>query len=109
MAARYGIEHVYDSVEALATDPAIDAIHVATPNNVHADQVRVALDAGKHVICEKPLGLNSTETGDLVARAAAAGVVNAVCFNIRFYPNCHQAMALVADGTVGEPLHFTHA
>lgn len=98
---------VYDSVAALAADPAIDAIHVATPNNVHAEQVRVCLDAGKHVICEKPLGLNSTETGDLVARAAASGLVNAVCFNIRFYPNCHQARALVADGTIGEPRLIT--
>ena len=94
---------VYESVEALAADPNIDAIHIATPNHVHAEQVRTVLDAGKHVICEKPLGLDSTETGDLVARAAAAGVVNAVCFNIRFYPNCHQARALVADGTVGKP------
>jgi predicted dehydrogenase len=97
------LPQVYDSVEALAADPAIDAIHIATPNNLHAKQVRAVLDAGKHVICEKPLGLNSTETKDLMKRAAAAGVVNAVCFNIRFYPNCHQARALVADGTVGEP------
>jgi predicted dehydrogenase len=94
---------VYDSVEAMAADTAIDVIHIASPNHAHADQVRICLDAGKHVICEKPLALNSTDTSDLVARADAAGLVNAVCFNIRFYPNCHQAMALVADGTLGEP------
>ena len=57
---------VYDSIEAMAADPTIDAIHIATPNNVHAEQVRIVLDANKHVICEKPLGLNSTETADLV-------------------------------------------
>lgn len=94
---------VYDSVEALAADPEIDVIHIASPNYAHADQVRTCLEAGKHVVCEKPLALNSADTADLVSRAAVAGLVNAVCFNIRFYPNCHQAMALVADGTLGEP------
>lgn len=101
------LPRAYESVAALAADPTIDAIHIASPNYAHADQVRICLDAGKHVICEKPLALDSRDTGDLVARAAAAGVVNAVCFNIRFYPNCHQARALVADGTIGEPRLIT--
>ncbi len=94
---------VYDSVEALAADPEIDVIHVASPNHAHADQVRAVLDGGKHVVCEKPLALTSEDTADLVARAAASGLVNAVCFNIRFYPNCHQAMAMVAAGEIGTP------
>lgn len=94
---------VYDSLADLAGDPEIDVIHIASPNYAHADQVRVALDAGKHVVCEKPLALNSADTADLVARADAAGLVNAVCFNIRFYPNCHQAMSLVASGDIGTP------
>ena len=97
------LPQVYDSVEALAADPDIDVIHVASPNHVHAEQVRVVLDAGKHVVCEKPLALNSQDTADLVARAGASGLVNAVCFNIRFYPNCHQARALVRDGSIGTP------
>ena len=97
------LPQVFDSVEALAAAPDIDVIHIASPNHVHADQVRICLDAGKHVVCEKPLALTSEDTSDLVARAAAAGVVNAVCFNIRFYPNCHQAAALVADGAIGSP------
>jgi len=97
------LPEVYESVEALAGDPDIDVIHVASPNHVHAEQVRIALDAGKHVVCEKPLGVDSTETADLVARADASGLVNAVCFNIRFYPNCHQARAMVAAGEIGAP------
>ena len=97
------LPEVYESVEALAADPDIDVIHVASPNHVHAEQVRIALDAGKHVVCEKPLGVDSTETADLVARADASGLVNAVCFNIRFYPNCHQARAMVAAGEIGAP------
>ncbi len=97
------LPQVYESVAAMAADPDIDVIHIASPNHVHADQARTVLDAGKHVVCEKPLALTSEQTADLVARAQEAGLVNAVCFNIRFYPNCHQARSLVADGEVGTP------
>lgn len=100
---------VYDSVEAVAADPNIDAVHVASPNHVHADQVRVLLEAGKHVVCEKPLALTSQDTAELVDRAESAGVVNAVCFNLRFYPNVHQAMAMVEDGQIGAPNYVTGA
>lgn len=102
-----GLPDVYDSVEALSADPDIDVIHVASPNHAHADQVRLALDGGKHVVCEKPLALDSTDTADLVARAEASGRVNAVCFNSRFYPANHQARAMVASGAIGEPRFIT--
>jgi predicted dehydrogenase len=98
---------VYESVEALAGDPEIDVIHIASPNHAHADQVRTVLDAGKHVVCEKPLALNVNDTADLMRRAESSGLVNAVCFNIRFYPANHQAMALVAAGEIGEPRLIT--
>ena len=98
---------VYESVEALSADPDIDVIHIASPNNVHADQVRICLAAGKHVVCEKPLALTSADAGDLVARAREAGVVNAVCFNIRFYPLNHQMAAMVRSGEIGEPRFVT--
>ncbi|MDJ0665058.1 MAG: Gfo/Idh/MocA family oxidoreductase [Acidimicrobiia bacterium] len=97
------LPRVYDGIEAMAADPEIDVIHIASPNYAHAGQARIVLDAGKHVVCEKPLALTSEETADLVARAATAGLVNAVCFNIRFYPNCHQARSLVASGDIGTP------
>ncbi|MGI9647229.1 MAG: Gfo/Idh/MocA family protein [Acidimicrobiia bacterium] len=102
-----GIDRIYDSVEEMAADPGIDIIHIASPNYAHAEQVRAVLAAGKHVVCEKPLALNSEDTADLVARASAAGLVNAVCFNIRFYPANHQAMAMVAAGEIGEPRFVT--
>ena len=102
-----GIDRVYDSVEEMAADPAIDVVHLASPNYAHADQARVVLGAGKHVVCEKPLALSSADTAELVALAAASGRVNAVCFNIRFYPANHQAMAMVANGEIGEPRLIT--
>jgi predicted dehydrogenase len=101
------LPRVYDDLDALLADPAIDVVHIATPNYLHAPQVTAVLEAGKHVVCEKPLALTSAETGDLVARAAASGLVNAVCFNIRFYPVCHQARQMVAAGDIGAPRFVT--
>jgi predicted dehydrogenase len=102
-----GLPPVYESVEALVENPEIDVVHIASPNHAHADQARLVLDAGKHVVCEKPLALDSADTADLVARASDSNLVNAVCFNIRFYPANHQAMAMVASGAVGEPRLIT--
>jgi predicted dehydrogenase len=102
-----GLPPVYESVDDLAADPKIDVVHITSPNYAHADQVRTVLDAGKHVVCEKPLALTSEDTADLVARAERARLVNAVCFNIRHYPLNHQAMAMVAAGDIGQPMFIT--
>jgi predicted dehydrogenase len=102
-----GLPPVYESVDDLAADPSIDVIHIASPNHAHADQVRVCLEAGKHVVCEKPLALAAKETADLVTRATETGLVNAVCFNTRFYPLNHHAMAMVRNGEIGEPRFIT--
>jgi predicted dehydrogenase len=96
------LPRVFESYESLLSDD-IDVVHVATPNHAHADQVRAALDAGVHVVCEKPLALTSSDTRDLVRRAGDSGLVAAVCFNIRFYPLCHQMRSMVAAGAIGEP------
>jgi len=100
---RANLPPAYPSYEALLADPGVDVVHVATPNHLHAPQVRAALEAGKHVVCEKPLALTSAESADLVRRAEATGLVHAVCFNIRFYPVCHQAREMVRAGEMGEP------
>lgn len=106
-AAAANLPHVFESVEALVADPDIDVVHIASPNHAHADQVRLCLDAGKHVVCEKPLAMTSQDTADLVSRADASGLVNAVCFNLRFYPICHQARVMVMNGDIGEPRFVT--
>ncbi len=102
-----GLPKVYDSLEAMVADDSIDVVHVTSPNYAHADQARLIIEAGKHVVCEKPLALSAADTADLVAGATAARLVNAVCFNIRFYPLNHQAMAMVAAGDIGEPILVT--
>jgi predicted dehydrogenase len=106
-AATAPLPPVVDSVEALVSDPSVDAVHVTSPNHLHAEHVRAALDAGKHVVCEKPLAVSAAESAELVERAAGAGVVNAVCFNLRFYPQNQNAAALVATGAIGEPRFVT--
>ena len=106
-AATAPLPPVVDSVDELLADPSVDAVHVTSPNHLHAEHVRAALAAGKHVVCEKPLGVSVAETAELVARADEAGVVNAVCFNLRFYPQNQNAAALVAAGAIGEPRFVT--
>jgi predicted dehydrogenase len=98
---------VYEDVESLVGDPRIDVIHIATPNNMHYQQVLKSLDAGKHVVCEKPLAVTSDQSAELVERAAAAGLVNAVCFNLRFYSHVLQSRAMVADGAIGSVNYVT--
>jgi predicted dehydrogenase len=94
---------LYDNIQAAAGDPKVDVIHVCTPNHLHYPMARVALEAGKHVICEKPLATSSKESGNLVKLARDRGVVGAVCYNLRYYPLCQQARALIRAGEIGIP------
>jgi predicted dehydrogenase len=92
---------VISSYEALLADEGVDVVHLTTPNHLHYEQVKQALSAGKHVVCEKPLAMTSEQSGELVELAAKSGLVHCTNFNIRFYPQVQQARALVADGAVG--------
>jgi predicted dehydrogenase len=97
-----GVPLAYTSLDALLDDPRVDVVHVTSPNHLHVPQVRQILEAGRHVVCEKPLALSATESADLVRLAASSGRVNAVNFNIRFYPLNQHARELVASGALGE-------
>ena len=105
-AQRFGLEFGYSSYEALLADPEVTIVHLTSPNRFHRDQVIQALEAGKHVVCEKPLGMDATETGELVNFAAAhPGQICAVAYNIRFYPVMLHLRSLIAAGEFGEILH----
>jgi predicted dehydrogenase len=101
-AGELGVERVYDSFDAMLADPGVDVVHLATPNYLHYRQARAALLAGKHVVCEKPLAMTTAESAELVRIAAETQRVNAVCFNLRFYPMVHQARAVVQSGELGD-------
>jgi predicted dehydrogenase len=100
-AAAKALAPVYRSYEDALADDRVDVVHLTTPNHLHYAQVKLALAAGKHVVCEKPLALTSTESGELVDLGERSGLVHCTNFNIRFYPQVQQARALVRDGALG--------
>ena len=85
-------------------DPAINAVHICTPNAQHFSMAKDALQAGKHVICEKPLTTTVAEAEELVSLATRQGVRNCVCHNLRYYPMVQQMRRLREDGDLGEIL-----
>jgi predicted dehydrogenase len=101
------IPKAYECYEDLLADPAVGVVHLASPNRLHFEQCRLALRAGKHVVCEKPLALTAAQTAELVALAEQTPVVAAVCYNVRFYPLCLEARQRIADGQVGTIYHVT--
>ena len=92
----------YAEVGALLEDPAVDVVHVCTPNHLHEELALAALAAGKHVVCEKPLALDVAGATRLAEAAAAAGRVAAVPFVYRYYPTVHEARARVSTGESGD-------
>ncbi|MFL6033930.1 MAG: Gfo/Idh/MocA family protein [Gaiellaceae bacterium] len=88
---------VYESYDALLADERVDVVHLTTPNNLHHPQVKAALETGKHVVCEKPLALTASESGELLELAERKGLVHCTNFNIRFYPMVQEARARTSD------------
>jgi predicted dehydrogenase len=104
-AAAAGLPAPYASLDELLADRRVDVVHVATPNHLHVPQVRAALAAGKHVVCEKPLATTAADSAELLREAEASGLVHCTNFNLRYYPLVQQARALVASGELGRPYH----
>jgi len=104
-AADYGAK-AYANYEALLADPAIHVVHITTPNDTHFTMARDAILAGKHVVCEKPLAMTTTETAELMELAEERPhLQTAVNYNIRFYPLCVEARSRVASGELGRLFH----
>ncbi len=101
-AAALNLPPAYESFEAMLGDPRVDVVHITSPNHLHFPQAAAALAAGKHVVCEKPLAMTSAESGELVRLAQATRLVNAVNFNLRFYPICRHLHQLVREGGLGD-------
>lgn len=96
------IRKIYADWRDLVADPAVNVVHITTPNYLHYPMAKAAIEAGKHVVCEKPLAMNSQESAELLQMARRAGVVHAVNYNIRFYPLCQEARVWAARGDLGE-------
>lgn len=99
---RFGFNRAGADWRAAVDDPGIDVIDVLVPNVLHHEVVMAAIEAGKHVICEKPLALTSALAADMVDAAESAGVVNQVGFNWRLTPAVQLAKKLIDEGRIGE-------
>ena len=95
-----------DLGELLASED-IDALHICTPNHLHAEIARATLERGVHVVCEKPLAVSTAESAAMVAAAAESGLVNATCYHVRGYPLIEHMRADIADGAIGD-VTFVH-
>ena len=100
-----GLPKAYVSYDEMLSDPEVEVVHITTPNRQHREMVIGALDAGKHVVCEKPLATSSLETSELVERARKnPTLVTAVNYNVRFYPLALHARDLLQRGAIGRVL-----
>jgi predicted dehydrogenase len=102
-AAEFAIPTAHPSYEALVADPEVDVIYVSTPHPFHAPGARLALEAGKHVLLEKPFTVNALEAREVVALAADRGLVVLEAMWTRFLPQSARIRQLISDGVIGEP------
>src|SRR5215212_4852291 len=101
-AAEHGIERSHGSYEALLADRAVDAVYISLPNSMHVEWAIRALEAGKHVLCEKPLTRHPTEAERAFDAAERAGRVLMEAFMWRHHPQTLKLAELVATGAIGE-------
>ncbi|WP_340026269.1 Gfo/Idh/MocA family oxidoreductase [Paenibacillus sp. FSL K6-1096] len=102
IAAEFGIEQAYGSYEELLADPEVDAVYIPLPNHLHCEWVIRAAGAGKHVLCEKPIALNSREAAEMVEACRKAGVHLAEAYMYRHHPRIAELQEIIASGGIGE-------
>ena len=102
MAKQYGIARAYGSYSDLLDDPEVDAVYIATPNSLHAESVIECAKAGKHILCEKPLGISRAEAEELFHAARAHEVWLMEAFMYRFHPRALKLKQLLESGAIGE-------
>lgn len=101
LAKEHHIPHIYDTYEAVIQDPNIDAVYIPLPNHLHFPWTLKALEAGKHVLCEKPLALNETEAQEMAAVAQSCNRLLMEALMYRFHPRSRQIKHLVDTGKIG--------
>jgi predicted dehydrogenase len=107
VAQAWNVPRAYRDIEEVIADPQVQVVHVCTPNHLHRPMAQAALEAGKHVVCEKPLATTLEDARALASLAAAGGLVATVPFVYRYHPVVREARARIADGELG-PLHLIH-
>ena len=103
VATENNIPHVYGTYDALLADPEIQIIYIPLPNHLHHPWTLQALEAGKHVLCEKPLACNAREAEEMADAAKDAGLLLMEAFMYRFHPRSRRIKEIVANGGIGTP------
>ena len=98
-----GSGQAYASLQALIDDISVQVVHICTPNYLHFEQAKAAIEAGKHVMCEKPLAMDTSQSAEIVKLADKHQRVGGVAYNLRYYPLCQEARSIVQRGLIGEP------
>lgn len=106
-AAEFNIPNVHDNYEALAADPEVDIIYIATPHPMHEANALLAIGAGKHVLIEKPFTINRGEAQRIADAAAAAGVLALEAMWTRYLPHMARIREIIAAGTLGDVVAVT--
>jgi predicted dehydrogenase len=104
--ARFGFERATTDWREVVEDPSIEAISITAPNATHLPVIRAALTAGKHVLCEKPVGRDPRETLEAAQLARTAGRITSVGYNYRWAPVVQHAANLIASGALGDLTHY---
>ncbi|WP_447898133.1 Gfo/Idh/MocA family protein [Stenotrophomonas sepilia] len=107
VAHAWNVPRAYRDIEDVVADPQVQVVHICTPNHLHRTMAQAALEAGKHVICEKPLVTTLDDAQALAALAASTGLIATVPFVYRYHPVVREARARIAQGDLG-PLHLIH-
>jgi predicted dehydrogenase len=105
-AVRWNVPNVYTDYRDMIASGKLDALIVASSNDSHYPSTMAALDAGLHVLCEKPLALNAAQAHEMVAKAISTGLKNMVPFTYRYMPSFRYLKQLVDDGYIGWPYHL---
>ncbi len=108
-AARFGISRAYGSYEELLESDSVDGIYIPLPTSQHVEWSRKAADAGKHVLCEKPIALSAGDIGELIAARERNGVLVAEAFMVFYHPQWHRVRDLIAEGAIGTLRHVQGA
>lgn len=103
-AKKYGVKKAYGSYEEVIADPEVDIVYIGTVPTVHLEHTKMALEAGKHVLCEKPLGINAKQVKEMVELAKSKGLFFMEGMWTRFFPAMKKVREVLASGELGTPL-----
>lgn len=105
LGARFGVQHAYSDLDSALEQSGANAVYIATPVDLHIPQAVAALDAGKHVLVEKPLGLNSEQCSVVTARVIEKGLVTGCSYFRRCYPSFSYTRDILARAEIGQLVH----